>query len=59
MVRFVLLSLTVTTAMVCAADVRVVDESGSVSNAGLVQVSTAAGFGTICGANAAAADVTL
>merc|ERR1719198_353968 len=43
--------------MVCAADVRLVDESGSVSNAGLVQVSTEAGFGTICGANAAAADV--
>ena len=59
MLHSVILSLSVTTMMVCAADVRLVDESGSVSNAGLVQVSTEAGFGTICGANAAAADVAL
>ena len=40
-----------------ATDMRLVDESGSVSSAGLLQVKTEAGFGTVCGANAAAADV--
>ena len=39
-----------------ATDVRLVDESGSVSSVGLLQVKTEAGFGTVCGANAAAAD---
>jgi len=39
------------------ADVRLVDEAGGVSSVGLLQVATEAGFGTVCGANAAAADV--
>ena len=39
------------------ADVRLVDEAGGISSVGLVQVATDAGFGTVCGANAAAADV--
>merc|ERR1711879_139224 len=45
---------------VCArssADVRLVDAAGSISNVGLLQVRTDAGFGTVCGANPAAADV--
>ena len=41
-----------------AADVRLVDEAGGISSVGLVQVATDAGFGTVCGANAAAADAT-
>jgi len=40
-----------------ATDVRLVDETGGISSAGLLQVNTEAGFGTVCGANAAAADV--
>ena len=40
----------------CAADVRLVDEAGGLANVGLLQVATEAGFGTVCGANAAAAD---
>jgi len=40
-----------------ATDVRLVDEAGSVASVGLLQVATEAGFGTVCGANAAAADV--
>ena len=39
------------------AGVRVVDVSGSVSSAGLVQVRAGRGFGTVCGMNAGAADV--
>jgi len=42
----------------CSVDVRLVDAAGSLSNVGLLQVRTDAGFGTVCGANAAAADVT-
>ena len=41
----------------CSADVRLVDAAGSISNVGLLQVRTDAGFGTVCGANPAAADV--
>ena len=41
------------------ADVRLVDAAGSLSNVGLLQVRMDAAFGTVCGANAAAADVTL
>lgn len=38
--------------------VRLLDATGSVSNAGLLQVSLGVGsFGSVCGANAAAADV--
>jgi len=40
-----------------ASDVRLVDAAGSLSSVGLLQVNTDAGFGTVCGANAAAADV--
>lgn len=40
------------------ADVRLVDAAGGLSNVGLLQVNTDAGFGTVCGANAAAADAT-
>lgn len=41
----------------CSTDVRLVDEAGGLANVGLLQVATEAGFGTVCGANAAAADV--
>ena len=41
-----------------SADVRLVDAAGDLSSVGLLQVSTDAGFGTVCGANAAAADAT-
>lgn len=40
------------------ADVRVVDAAGGLSNAGLLQVKTDTGFGSVCGANAASAEVT-
>jgi len=40
-----------------SADVRLVDAAGSLSSVGLLQVNTDAGFGTVCGTNAAAADV--
>jgi len=40
-----------------SVDVRLVDAAGSLSNVGLVQVKTDTGFGSICGANPAAADV--
>ena len=40
-----------------SADVRLVDAAGGLSNVGLLQVKTDAGFGSVCGANAAAADV--
>ena len=39
-----------------SADVRLIDAAGGLSNVGLLQVNTDAGFGTVCGANAAAAD---
>jgi len=39
------------------ADLRLIDAAGGLSNVGLLQVNTDAGFGTVCGANAAAADV--
>ena len=42
-----------------AADVRLVDAAGGLSSTGLLQVQTDAGFGTVCGANGAAADVAL
>ena len=38
-------------------DVRLVDAVGSISSVGLLQVKTDMGFGTVCGANAATADV--
>ena len=41
----------------CSPDVRLVDETGSLSSVGLLQVKTDAGFGSVCGANPAAADV--
>ena len=41
------------------ADVRLLDAAGSVSNVGLLQVHMDADFGTVCGANAASADVML
>ena len=40
-----------------SADVRLLDAAGSFSNVGLLQVRMDADFGTVCGANAAAADV--
>jgi hypothetical protein len=40
-------------------DVRLVDAAGDVSSVGLLQINTDAGFGTVCGANAAAADAAL
>ena len=41
----------------CSFDVRLVDAAGGLSSVGLLQVQTEAGFGTVCGANAATADV--
>ena len=40
-----------------STDVRLVDGTGSLSNVGLLQVRTDAGFGSVCGANPSAADV--
>ena len=40
-----------------AQGVRIIDAAGGLSYAGLVQVSTDSGFGSICGMNQAAADV--
>ena len=42
----------------CSTDVRLVDAAGGLSNVGLLQVRTEAGFRTVCGANSAAADET-
>ena len=42
----------------CGADVRLVDAAGGLSNAGLLQVKTDTGYGSVCGANAASAEVT-
>ena len=39
-----------------SANLRLVDAAGSLSSVGLLQVNTDAGFGSVCGANAAAAD---
>ena len=39
-----------------SADVRLVDAAGGLSSVGMLQVRTDAGFGSVCGANAAAAD---
>ena len=41
----------------CSADVHLIDAAGALSNVGLLQVKTDVGFGSVCGANAAAADV--
>ena len=38
-------------------DVRLVDATGALSNVGLLQVKTDGGFGSVCGANLATADV--
>lgn len=35
-----------------------VDSAGGLSNAGLLQVKTDTGYGSVCGANAASAEVT-
>ena len=43
----------------CSADVHLIDAAGALSNVGLLQVKTDVGFGSVCGANAAAADVAL
>ena len=43
--------------MLQAQGVRIIDAAGGLSYAGLVQVHTDVGFGTICGMNQAAADV--
>ena len=40
-----------------SVEVRLIDGAGSLSNAGLLQVKTESGFGSVCGANPAAADV--
>ena len=39
-----------------STDVRLLDAAGDLSSVGLLQVKTDAGFGTVCGANEAAAD---
>ena len=41
----------------CSVDVRLLDVAGALSSVGLVQIKTDAGFGSVCGANPAAADV--
>jgi hypothetical protein len=53
----VLLALALLVGAQCSTDVRLVDAAGGLSNVGLLQVRTDAGFGTVCGASAAAADV--
>ena len=40
-----------------SVNVRLVDVAGALSSVGLVQIKTDAGFGSVCGANPAAADV--
>ena len=52
-----LLFVTLPVCIFCSVDVRLVDVVGDLSNVGLVQIKTDAGFGTVCGANPAAADV--
>ena len=39
--------------MFCSVDVRLVDAVGGLSSVGLVQITTDAGFGSVCGANSA------
>ena len=39
------------------ADVRLVDANGALASVGLLQVKTDVGYGSVCGANLAAADV--
>ena len=43
--------------MCFGADVRLVDANGALASVGLLQVKTDAGYGSVCGANLAAADV--
>jgi hypothetical protein len=43
--------------LAASSDVRLLDAAGSFSNVGLLQVRMDNDFGTVCGANAAAADV--
>ena len=42
---------------VASVDVRLVDATGNLASVGLVQIKTDTGFGSVCGANPAAADV--
>lgn len=51
------LALLLVAAVRCSVDVRIVDAAGALSNAGLIQISTDAGFGSVCGASPASADV--
>ena len=53
----ILLCLALPICISCSVDVRLVDASGSLANVGLLQIKTDAGFGSVCGANPAAADV--
>jgi hypothetical protein len=55
--RVFLLALSMVIAAECSVDVRLVDAAGGLSSVGLLQVNTDAGYGTVCGANPAAADV--
>lgn len=52
-----LLFLALPMCIYCSVDVRLVDASGSLTNVGLLQIKTDSGFGSVCGANPAAADV--
>ena len=54
-----LLPLALLTCARSSADVHLIDAAGALSHVGLLQVKTDLGFGTVCGANAAAADVAL
>ena len=42
---------------IASVDVRLVDATGNLASVGLVQIKTDTGFGSVCGANPAAADV--
>lgn len=53
----ILLFLALPVCIHCSVDVRLVDASGSLTNVGLLQIKTDSGFGSVCGANPAAADV--
>ncbi len=53
-----LLAFAFTLGAAASADVRLVDAAGGLSSVGLLQVKTDVGFGSVCGANAAAADAT-
>ena len=53
-----LLAFLLCSARMCfGADVRLVDANGALASVGLLQVKTDAGYGSVCGANLAAADV--